>query len=65
MYVIAKYLRSPLSYALLKTAFLVGGFAASTWFYLRLKGILQSDGIELCRPDSHTLVSVSHSRADR
>ncbi len=39
-----------------KTVFLVGGFAASPWLYSSLKNELQSSGIALYRPDSHTYV---------
>ncbi|KAH9940124.1 uncharacterized protein BXZ73DRAFT_43112 [Epithele typhae] len=39
--------------------FLVGGFAANPWLYSELKSRLQTAGLTLCRPDSHTDKAVS------
>ncbi|GJE96026.1 heat shock protein 70 family protein [Phanerochaete sordida] len=39
--------------------FLVGGFAASPWLYGTLKASLQSFGMDLSRPDSHTNKAVA------
>ncbi|THG93264.1 hypothetical protein EW026_g7931 [Hermanssonia centrifuga] len=37
-------------------AFLVGGFAASPWLFYRLKDILSTMGLQLSRPDNHTII---------
>ena len=39
-----------------QTVFLVGGFAANPWLYSSLKKELESSGMTLYRPDSHTYV---------
>nr|VWO95521.1 Zn(2)-C6 fungal-type domain-containing protein [Ganoderma boninense] len=44
----------------LSTAFLVGGFAASTWLYSTLKKELESSGVTLYRPDSQTSKAVAN-----
>jgi len=41
------------------TAFLVGGFAASPWLYLRLQARLQPHRMGLCRPNTHTNKAVA------
>ncbi|KAH9940127.1 uncharacterized protein BXZ73DRAFT_99125 [Epithele typhae] len=41
------------------TVFLVGGFAANPWLYSALDNRLQTLGLSLCRPDSHTAKAVS------
>jgi hypothetical protein len=41
---------------LLKSVFLVGGFAASDWLYQNLKSEFASQGLDVSRPDSHVCV---------
>lgn len=38
----------------ISTVFLVGGFAASEWLFMRLQNYLRPLGFDFCRPDSHT-----------
>ncbi|KAG2153166.1 hypothetical protein DEU56DRAFT_868614 [Suillus clintonianus] len=38
----------------ISTVFLVGGFAASEWLFLRLQNHLRPLELSFCRPDSHT-----------
>ncbi|EKM51017.1 uncharacterized protein PHACADRAFT_32060 [Phanerochaete carnosa HHB-10118-sp] len=42
-----------------KTGFLVGGFAASPWLYARLKAVSRDLGMDLSRPDSHANKAVA------
>lgn len=39
-----------------QTVFLVGGFAASEWLFVRLQNHLKSLNLNFSRPDSHTCV---------
>ncbi|KAG2129869.1 uncharacterized protein EDB93DRAFT_1095170 [Suillus bovinus] len=43
----------------INTVFLVGGFAASEWLFLRLQDHLKPLGFDFCRPDSHTAKAVA------
>ncbi|KAH9940096.1 uncharacterized protein BXZ73DRAFT_43137 [Epithele typhae] len=43
-----------------KTVFLVGGFAASPFLYSALRSKLETLGLSLCRPDSHTSKAVAN-----
>ncbi|KAH7929509.1 hypothetical protein BV22DRAFT_1080676 [Leucogyrophana mollusca] len=43
----------------IRTVFLVGGFAASSWLFSRLQTHMQSLGLEFCRPDNHTSKAVA------
>ena len=49
--------------SLLKSVFLVGGFAASDWLYQKLKAAFISRGLDVSRPDSHVYVSSKRYRA--
>ncbi|KAJ3489527.1 hypothetical protein NLI96_g2044 [Meripilus lineatus] len=42
-----------------KTAFFVGGFAASPWLYKNLLSSLRETNVRLCRPDNHTNKAVA------
>lgn len=37
----------------IKTAFLVGGFAANDWLFNKIKEAVEDYEIDLCRPDNH------------
>lgn len=43
----------------ISTVFLVGGFAASEWLFIRLQNHLRPLGFGFCRPDSHTAKAVA------
>ncbi|KAI0656113.1 hypothetical protein C8Q70DRAFT_391425 [Cubamyces menziesii] len=43
----------------ISTVFLVGGFAASPWLYANLQRELETLGLSLCRPDTHTNKAVA------
>ncbi|KAG2073742.1 hypothetical protein BDR04DRAFT_1127075 [Suillus decipiens] len=43
----------------ISTVFLVGGFAASEWLFMKLQSHLRPLGLDFCRPDSHTAKAVA------
>ncbi|KAG1792831.1 uncharacterized protein HD556DRAFT_1432493 [Suillus plorans] len=43
----------------ISTVFLVGGFAASDWLFIKLQNHLRPLGLDFCRPDSHTAKAVA------